>query len=436
MPNSHHLKLCLWMIIAVAIWPAIGLAQAALSLNQAIKLALSNHETVAIAEWRAYKQQAERLEAWSRVLPRANASALQQWQQPVFRQINGADVLVQGASTRSYNFGADLTLLDAAAIANAMGTGDLLHASQAELVAAKLDLAYAVAEAYVGAYAAGRLVIALEERVRVAAQAVSEASLRLRAGLAAPIQQKRIELEQASAQVELAQARADHRSLQNVLLELLVLESLPTLTEPTLAKPITANNTSWQNRPDLKSLALKAQAAQATLNGVWLDYLPTLGVGADWRSSNEAGIASNPDHWSLFAGAYWLLFDGVGRIARLRARTADAKIAQLNYSAALRQAKLNIVRIEGECDAAQALLILAQNQLRLAKQSAQETLLRFKNNLATGLELADALAEQHIATANLVKHKLYLDLTYLRLAYTLGQWPVFESNLLEIYHEQ
>lgn len=427
--SSHFLRR--WLLLCVAVL-APSLAKASdvpLPVADAIALALKHNEGAAIAELRARKAKAERLEAWSRLLPRANASAVQNWRQPVFREISGVNVLIQGASSRTYNIGADLTLFDAAALASALGAGDGVKASNADLAGARLDLAHAVAEAYAGAYAAERLIAALEERVNVAAQTAAEAALRVRTGLAAPTHQKRIELEQATALVELAQARLDNQSLQSALLELIVLDRMPALTEPVLAKPATsANDATWRQRPDLQALALKAESAKASLNSARLNYLPSLGVGADWRTANDAGLTSNADNWSLFAGAYWTLLDGAGRWARIKARAADAEIAQLTYGAAVRQADLSIARIERERDAATALLDLAKNQFELAKQTADETLLRFKGSLASGLELADALAQQHVAAAGLVKQKLNLDLANLRLARALGQWPTYDAN--------
>lgn len=417
--------------ILAAVWAASmgATAQAetvSLHLDQAIERALLQNERAGIAALRDDRARAVRLEAWSRLLPHVNTVASLRRRPEVRRDIGGTSVAIQGGKSKNLAATGSLTIFDATALADIVAAGDAAAGERQSFLANHLDLAHAVAEAYVGAYTAAQLVKALQDRVAVAERSVAEAAARVRSGLAPNLYLKRIQLELAAANVELAQAKVDADTMRLMLQELAVLDAAPALTEPALATVNWTFDTAspiWRDRPELEAVKRQAESAQAALNSARLAYLPTLGLGADWSTTDDPGISGRNDDWSILAAARWSIFEGAGRWARLKQRAADAGIAELEYSAAIRQADLAMLRLGRELEAAEALVQLVETQLDLARETADETSLRFRNNLATALELAEALAQQHLAASDSIKQRLNLDLARLQLARALGLWP-------------
>lgn len=408
-------------------------AASPLGLAEALALADERNETPRIARARVDRARAQRLEAYSALLPtltglgtytrRANEAA---------RDVGGQRVIIQQLNALQASLSAQLTVLDPAGIALLRAAEHSIHSERLLADELRRAMAFEVAEAFFTVLAAEQLREAAGQRKSAAEAVVQDASVRQKAGLVTKNALTRSELELASAALILTQAENGVRT-SRLGLGFLIDDSAerplvpppPAVTAPLASGEASALIAAAQaERQDLGALEARARAREVQAHEPWLRHLPRLGAGATARATNEAGLVGNTVDWNVTATLTWVIFDGGLRYAQAAARVTERDEARLSADALRRQIGLELRSALATLETAKASARQADVRVRVATQNAEETRQRFAAGLATALENVDAAVSEFDARAELVRQGFLERIAELALVRARGHWPL------------
>lgn len=420
------------LAISVLVGPASSRAQqpaaAPLTLAEALALAARNNERSGIAAARLDRARALRRQAYATLLPDVNVSGtFTRRSEEVTRTIDDDEVVVQALNALSGVATVDATLLDVRAFPLARSASRNLEAQENASEEIRRALAYEVAETFFGVLSAERLRGAASRRIEVAQATVSDARIRLEAGLASSNDLTRSELELATARLSLTQAESLVRTTRLSLGFLIGAPAERPLAEPG-AEPTDGDaealeRMALESRADLRELTLRAEALRLLALEPKLRFVPTLTLRGTYRGTNEAGLSGRETDWNLAALFSWEVFDGGVRYAEAAAREAEHREALLAADALRRQIGLEVRTARTDLETARAALDQAEVRARVAEQNAREVRVRYSEGLATALEQADATASAFEASAELARQRFALGVARLSLSQALGRWP-------------
>lgn len=425
--------LALWVSVLVgpraSAVPAPPTAPAApMTLAEALALAARNNERSGIATARLDRARALRRQAYATLLPDVNvAGTYTRRSEEVTRTIDDDEVVVQALNALSGSATVDATLLDVRAFPVARSASRNLEAQEYSSAEIRRTLAYEVAETFFSVLSAERLRDAASRRIEVSQATVSDARIRLEAGLASSNDLTRAELELATARLSLTQAESLVRTARLSLGFLIgVPAERPLLepgAEPTEGDTEALERAALDSRADLKDLTLRAEALRLLALEPKLRFVPTLTLRGTYRGTNEAGLSGRETDWNLAALFSWEVFDGGVRYAQAAAREAEYREALLTVDALRRQIGLEVRTARTDLETARAALEQAEVRARVAEQNAREVRVRYSEGLATALEQADATASAFEASAELARQRFALGVARLSLSQAVGRWP-------------
>jgi outer membrane protein TolC len=417
--------------LAAALAPAAGARQAArLTLDEALARARAANETPRIATARIAQAAAARQAAFATLLPGLTLSGTYtRRSREVAREVGGEDVTIQARDALSGQAVLDSPLFDARAFPLVRAASRDLEAQRLESAELLRALDFDVAEAFFAVLASERLRGAAARRIQVAEATLSDARLRLDAGLAAANDVTRSDLELATARLALTAAENAVRSARLALGYLLgageerPLEPRQLPPPPALASEQLVER-ARAARQDIAALERRAAALRERARGPLAGALPALGLRATRRSTNEAGLSGRPNDWNLAATLTWELFDGGERYAEGALLRAQAEEAELSAAALRRRVDLEVRGALADLATAAAALEQSQVRSRVAGQNATEVRERFAQGLATALEQADATVAAFEADADAERSRLARALAELALRRALGDPPL------------
>ncbi len=394
-----------------------------LTLQRTVELALTRNEVPRIASARIDRARALTREAWARLLPQAMLQGTYTRRpNEVTRTVGDATVVVQSRNGLAATGSAEATLLDAPGIALVLRAP---HAEKAERMDAETlvrDLTFEAASAWFAVRSAEELLAAAERRVAAESEALNAARKRLEAGVAGRQDVTRTELALSSAKVTATDARLLADTTRLALAQLL---ALPVdRVELASGEGLELEAGAPAERPELLALEARVRAAELLAVEPWLRLVPSLGVGASFRATNEPGISGQIANWSLFGTATWQLYDGGLRYAQADARRAEAEQLKLELEALRRAVGREQDEASLRIAAAAAALEEAQTTKRVAAENAEQIERLFSAGLATALERVDANAAAYAAEAELARQSFALQVARLEQRRARGLWPV------------
>ena len=298
---------------------------------------------------------------------------------------------------------------DVVSLARQAALIDVALAAEGEAEAAtsarRLEVAYAVADAYLGVLAAGEAIKAARanaERAQVFGAVVKTLVAQdLRPGADAA----RADAELGAAKIQLARALQGEEVRAAQLSEAMgSAEQRVTVVAAGLLDPVPAQGPRYAhpaNHPLVREATAGVARAQEIQRSTQLEYLPRIdAVAALWMrgsglySGTSLGAAQGlvPDipNWALGVTATWNVFD----IPTIRARV---RVAAANHRAASAKKDEVALAVSGQLRAASAVLDgahrVAENTppaLVSARAAETQATARYKAGLATEIEVADA----------------------------------------------
>jgi outer membrane protein TolC len=289
-------------------------------------------------------------------------------------------------------------------------------------------LGFDAANGYLVTLGAQQVVEAAQRRLDLARRELGDARARFQAQLVRSNDVTKAELEEANAEQALTQAQGD---LANAYLNLGFLVGAEVggpLREPSgllddAARPppdaAALAGEGRSRRLDISAQRLHARAQHELAREPLLRYLPSLGLNAQVRTTNEAGFAPNPD-WFVGVILTWKLWDGGEALGENAEKNALAAIADLTAQSTWRHVEIDVRQSLVALGNAQAGGRQAAAALAAAKKNATETQALYKQGLASALDLADAEARLFDAEVAAIRARYALALAYLGLRAAVG----------------
>lgn len=300
---------------------------------------------------------------------------------------------------------------------------------------ARREILFGVAQAYYGAAAQAQAVTVQERLVELNGARAKDTKVRFDAGTVTRVALLRAEQDLSRAEQDLIRARNALASAKLVLATLLALDSAdfevappPEPQVPVKTESDVLVQRSLEQRADVAAARETTELARINKRGVWLSYLPTVGLTGTWRIANAAGFAGRADVWLITLGANWTLWDGGLREANLTESSARIVEAQANARKAELTAREEVKRSQLDLESALANRLKAEQTVELARESQRLTDVSFKAGVATYLEVADANTALTSAEIGLVSERLQASVAALRLLRSVG---AFEARPLD-----
>ncbi|XXF77218.1 TolC family protein [Myxococcaceae bacterium GXIMD 01537] len=295
--------------------------------------------------------------------------------------------------------------------------------------AVKREILFGVAQAYYGGAAAQANVTAQERLFEVNQARLKDTQARFDAGTVTRVAVLRAQLDLSLAEQNLVRARNSLAASKLVISTLIVREdtNFELAPPPEPQMPIEGTdlvNQALTHRPDVAAGHESINLTRLNRSGVWLSYLPVVGLVAAARTSNAGGFAGANTTWAITAAASWTLWDGGLREANLREQSA--RVAEATSASRLLElrAREDVKRSQLDLETALANRTRAEQALELARETERLTQISFKADVATYLEVADANASLTSAEVSAISERLNAALAALRLLRAVGAFGV------------
>ncbi|GHG77305.1 multidrug transporter [Comamonas sp. KCTC 72670] len=405
-----------------------------LTLEQAVLLAAKRNEVALAAEQQSEAAKARVARARAFFFPELTGTGTYTRRlNEVTRVVGGQTVVIQRNNAFNANFVATMPLFDARGIFLYRAARRDEDAAKWEAVEARRQIGFEAANAFLSTLAQEQVYRAAEQRLAFARQSLADAAARAKAGLASSNDVTRAELEAASAEVQMSNAR---NAAQTTRLELGFLLVSP--VEGTLAPPDALLTDASrkadaydamaegavERRPDILAARLRVDALDESAKEPLARLLPTLGANANYRLTNEAGLAGRTGDGFLGVNLVWNFFDGGERYAERREREALRKAAELRVQATTRRVDVDIEQARVALENAQAALAQSDLAVRTARQNAEEQGILYRQGLSTALTVADASLRQFEAEVAYAQSRFALGVALLGLRAAVGLDPL------------
>jgi len=444
-----------------------GAARIQLSLQDALSRALEQSEEVRLAKAQVDAARAQARSARSAALPQVNAQfGYTRTLRSVFQNVGGftlpdslrfepdptlpleervkyledktpnAALGALGGLFRNLPFGNEHTWVAGLSVSQPLFTGGRISsaisaaeaaadAASAALEEARAEIALDVKRAYYDALLASRSVEIVEMSTELAREHLEQVRLRLSAGRASELEALRAEVELENLMPQLVQAR-NQRDVAMLNLKRLI--NLPVDAEIELTTELDAQTSTGTDLvaiklPELdeaedllnRRAALRAAREQVTISEEQVDiaraaYLPTVALtGSLMRQAFPAGSFGFParndwrDDWTVGFAVQLPLFQGFKRGADVDAAKAQLRQAELQLEQLREALRLQYRQAKSELERAQAQVAAASRTVEQAERVYELTELRYREGLATQLDVSNARLALQQARINQVQ---------------------------------
>lgn len=421
---------CLLLALSLGIIPGPVLAQQsggipAVTLEEAVRLALEHDPAAIAAEGLISSAEADRLEARGSWLPSLSLnstygnSSNQRFDQATGQLVSES---YTAAASASYElFGGGRRFFQNRSV------GARLRAAEAGYRAQHYQTVLRATESFYDAVAARELVGVAGQRLARARQQLEFASTRLEVGTATRSDQLRAEIELGNAELAVVDAESALRSAHLRLGRLLGIEGGAAPAEgglpekaPTLPPSSELIRRGERTSPDLLAARASLEERSASRWALYGAYVPSLRLsgGYDWFSYE---FPPRQRSWSLRLTASLPLFNGFQRealaaraAAAERSARARARDAELGLSVAVEDAARAIELAERRAAIARRSVELAQEDLRVQEE-------RYRIGSATIVELQTSQVTLADAEVTHVRARQALGVAVARLEAVLGE---------------
>lgn len=328
---------------------------------------------------------------------------------------------------RRHQFGAQARV-DQALLAP-MAIPALHHAALARKAAglgvenARREVLFAVAQLYFAA-AGLRESLAVQDRLLELARAhEADAEKRVKNGAAPRVALLRAQLDRTRAEQDALRGRNAYAGARSALATLLNREEPFDVVLPPDV-PLPPDVEDWERaagaRPDVEAARTGLELARSVRATDWTAYAPNLGLSAQYQAANVRGFAESYGQWAFSVGLSWTLFDGGLRESARRENAAKLAEAEAAARSAELKAREEVRRAVLDLASARANRVKADEQLRLARESAELSRAAFTVGVATYLEVSEAHAGLLGAELGRVSEHLAVQLAALSLLKAAG----------------
>jgi outer membrane protein TolC len=305
-----------------------------------------------------------------------------------------------------------------------------LDAQKAQSFDDRRELAFETAHAFFQVLLAERVLEAAQHKLDTATQNLANTDAQVKAQLTSSNDVTRAQTDLAGSQRELA---ADQGNLAAAYLQLELLVHarvarglvVPTALIEASQRPLGPVDalvaSSLKDRPDLAAHRSSALAAHDFAREPHMRWFPTLSFQATGSASN---VGSPTVDGQLSLAASWSIYDAGARSADERVRDANAEIADLTADGLARSVDAQVRTAAAQLTASQQALASSQAAMDAARKSASETDILYKQGLAKAIELVDANEQRFLAEVSFAEAQFSLATADLALLQAMGRGPL------------
>ncbi len=413
----------------------LAVQEGPLTLDAAIKLALARNEVARTADASVTAAAGVVKQARAFFLPSLTATGVYT-RRPfeVVRTLGTSQVVVQNLNALAGVAQLNMVIFDARSLPTYLNARGLFESQRFASAESKRQLSFEVSNAFLSTLGTEQLLLAAQHRLEYAKQSLDAAKARYAGGLVSVNDVTRAELDYATAEMGITQARGQvettYLQLGNLLdaadLIRLGLRSPDALLQSAEAAAGPADPLITQaqvRRLDLNSLRWQATAQHALVIEPLLRWLPSLSFTGQYRYTNEAGLTGRTTNWNVGLTLSWSVFDGFSRNGLYQQENALATVADLSARAAFRQVDLQVRDAIVSLSSAQASLKQAEVALEYARKNASEISQLYRQGLSSALQVADANIQLYDAEVQFVQQRYGLAIAYLNLVAAQGLDP-------------
>jgi outer membrane protein TolC len=309
---------------------------------------------------------------------------------------------------------------------------NLAEAQHAQNTDDKRLLAFSAGSAFFAVLNAEDVLTAAQHLNENARANLADAQARAQAGMTSSNDVTRAAIDTASSAREI---ELDKGTLENALVQLAFVVGAPvpaSLAPPTTTlaaaqQPVGAGDTlvrfALDHRPDVVAAKYAAVAAHDFAGEPLLRLIPTLGLQGQATATTNSGATGRWNDEILQATLTWTLYDAGVRYADKRSRTAQAEIADLTLQQLGRSVDAQVRGAIALLVASQGAFHVADDAVKSAAQSVDETAILYRQGLAKAIEFVDANDSRFAAEINRASAEYAMALAYLGLRQALGLDP-------------
>jgi outer membrane protein TolC len=420
-------------LLAFMLAAALPAAEKALSLEQAVQLALSRNERALAAGEQIRAAEGRVTQARAYFFPAISLTGnYTRRPNAVERDLNGQSITVQSLNALSGYAALSMILFDPYGIPAYRQASLENRAQRFSSAEAKRQLSFEVASAFLTTLTMDQVFEATGHRLDYAGKTLNAARARYAAGLVSVNDVTRAELEYATAEMGRTQTQGE---VQTAYLELGYL--LDTAIEDKLAAPELLLSQAEQpassaddllagaetRRLDLRALVWHARAQHALVMEPGLKWLPSLSLSSQYRYTNEAGLTGKTTTWSAGLALNWSIFDGFLRFGQSKEYKALARLADLEVQGATRRLALEVRDSLVKLTSQQASLNKALVAMEAARRNAAETAELYRQGLSNALQVADANVSLFESEVEVARQRYGLAMALLNLRAAQGLDP-------------
>ena len=402
----------------------------ALTIEEAVYLALAQNERAKIADQEARAADARVARARAFFLPELTVRTdYTRRSHETQREVDGETTTLQTRNGWETRATLSQTIFDAQGFPLLTQARRARDAARYDALDTKRRLGYETAEAFLSVLADDQVARAAFQRLDLARRNLEEIRVRYDAQLVGSNDVTRTELEVASAERELVRLEGAVRT-SHLHLEFLIGQdiddslSVPDNLLARATEPMLPSGSALDQRLDLRAEKERTAAARAAAKEPLMRYVPDLDfTGEAWRT-NESGFNERDEDWSLGMGLEWDIFDGGAREADRGELKALARRAEWNLAHREREVDVDVETARVALESEQASLTRAEVAVAAAERNARETTELYRQGLVRALEIVDANVQLFEAEVERAGAQYALALAYLGFRAAEGLDPL------------
>lgn len=310
-------------------------------------------------------------------------------------------------------------------IANA---NDAVTLTEQQITFTRNEVFLGISQAYYGAVASKRLIEVAAAQLATAKEQERVAKARFDVGEIPKVGYLRTAVDRARFEQDLRRAQNAYVSNKLALAQLTGFDQPFTVVAPPPVEAPRGNadellRVALENRKDLAASRTAVDIARRALKAAWWQFAPVVSATGAYNWSNAAGFTGDNETWSVSVNALLTIYDG-NRYANVDTARTQLRESELSNQNSIRTVRRDVQQSLLDLESAQANLIKAQEQARLADESAQLVRAQYDAGAATYLDLVDANAASFNARVGEVTEALNVQVASLRLARAIGKFGV------------
>ena len=387
-----------------------AVAEAPLPLDKSIELGLEYNEAVIISQKKVEAAQAKVSQAFSGYLPQVNLSSnyTKSFQSPIQTSFNGIPVVFginEAGTSKGWQASLTQNVFTFGKLETALGIAlDSSKAAREDLRKAKQDVIYNVQASYFGIIKAAKMVDLANESVDMAQAHLDEVNAMLQAGMSTKADYLRSEVSLFNSRqgliktknaLDIANATFNNAVGRDIDTPVSIAQSEfdPSAeSQKYVFSDILKDAFSF--RPDVRQVAIAKDTAGKVVGSAVASWLPSVALQGKygWNNTDYSANKINYDStsWQVAGGASWDIFNGFNSAGKIREANANLDAASYNISLVKKAVELDAKQAYLNFETAKEVLFTARKSIESARENYKIAMLRYKNGLATNIELLDA----------------------------------------------